>query len=61
MTLPTDLREVSVTNLTIGRMDQVHFIEEAAAAGFGAVGLLLVTVGSGPHYRPLPEKNRSIG
>jgi hypothetical protein len=25
-------------------MDQVHFIEEAAAAGFGAIGLLLATV-----------------
>jgi hypothetical protein len=39
MTPPTGLREVSVANLTIGRMDPGHFIEEAAAAGFGAVGL----------------------
>jgi hypothetical protein len=37
MTLPTDLREVSVDNLTIGRVDQVHFIEEAAAAAPSAL------------------------
>jgi sugar phosphate isomerase/epimerase len=40
---PADLRDVSVANLTIGRMDPVRFIEEAGAAGFGAVGLLLAT------------------
>lgn len=38
-----DLRDVSVANLTIGRADPVRFVEAAASAGFGAVGLLLMT------------------
>ncbi|WP_192385179.1 sugar phosphate isomerase/epimerase family protein [Mesorhizobium silamurunense] len=38
-----DLRQVSVANLTIGRVDPVRFVETAASAGFGAVGLLLMT------------------
>ncbi|PSH62130.1 sugar phosphate isomerase/epimerase family protein [Phyllobacterium sophorae] len=38
-----DLRQVSVANLTIGRTDPVRFVETAASAGFGAVGLLLMT------------------
>lgn len=37
----TDLQHVSVANLTAGRVDPVRFVEAAAAAGFGAVGLLL--------------------
>ena len=50
MTPPTDLREVSVANLTIGRMDPVHFIEEAAAAG-----LLLATA------TPRPVEHEIVG
>ncbi|MFJ1311459.1 sugar phosphate isomerase/epimerase family protein [Agrobacterium sp. P15N1-A] len=38
-----DLRHVSVANLTIGRADPVRFVEAAASAGFGTVGLLLMT------------------
>jgi sugar phosphate isomerase/epimerase len=40
---PPELRQVSVANLTVGRLEPVRFIEEAAAAGFGAVGLLLAS------------------
>jgi sugar phosphate isomerase/epimerase len=38
-----DVRQVSVANLTIGRADPIRFVEAAASAGFGAVGLLLMT------------------
>ncbi|QRM32642.1 sugar phosphate isomerase/epimerase [Microvirga sp. VF16] len=41
-----NLRQVSVANLTIGRVDPVEFIERAAAAGFGAVGLLVMSATS---------------
>jgi sugar phosphate isomerase/epimerase len=37
----TDLRQASVANLVVGQTDPVGFVEDAAAAGFGAVGLLL--------------------
>jgi hypothetical protein len=46
----SDLREASVANLTIGRMDPVHFIEEAAAAG-----LLLATA------TPRPVEHEIVG
>jgi sugar phosphate isomerase/epimerase len=48
MQAPADLASISVANLTIGRMDPVQFIEEAAEAGFGRVGLLLATATSQP-------------
>ncbi|MDK1376508.1 MULTISPECIES: sugar phosphate isomerase/epimerase [unclassified Sinorhizobium] len=38
-----DLRNLSVANLTAGRVDPVEFIVSAAEAGFGAVGLLLMS------------------
>jgi sugar phosphate isomerase/epimerase len=43
-----NLRQLSVANLTVGRIDPVEFIEKAAAAGFGAVGLLLMSATSQP-------------
>lgn len=43
-----DLRQVSVANLTIGRISPVDFIEKAAAAGFGAVGLLMMSATAQP-------------
>jgi hypothetical protein len=60
MTPPTDLREVSVANLTIGRMDPVHFIEEAAAAGFGAVGLLLAAATPKPLKHEIVDRPEVI-
>ncbi|WP_158746617.1 sugar phosphate isomerase/epimerase [Acidisphaera sp. L21] len=44
-----------VENLTIGRMEPVRFIEEAAAAGFGAVGLPLATA------TPVPLEHGIVG
>lgn len=43
MLRPADLSTISVANLTIGRIDPARFVEEAAAAGFGRVGLLLAS------------------
>ncbi len=37
------LAALAVENLTVGRIDPVRLVEEAAAAGFGAVGLPLAT------------------
>ena len=42
------LAALAVENLTVGRMEPVRFIEEAAAAGFGAVGLPLATATAVP-------------
>jgi hypothetical protein len=60
MTPPTGLREVSVANLTIGRIDPVHFIEEAAAAGFGAVGLLLAAATPKPLKHEIVDRPEVI-
>lgn len=39
---------LSLANLTVGRTPQVDLVEAAAAAGFGKVGLLLMTATSQP-------------
>jgi sugar phosphate isomerase/epimerase len=58
-----DLRQVSVANLTVGRVDPVEFIEKAAAAGFGAVGLLVMSATSQPLQHEIvgrPEVMRAV-
>jgi len=49
------LSQVSVANLTVGRVDPVEFIEGAAASGFGAVGLLLMSA------TPQPLQHEVVG
>ena len=43
MKVPAGLRAMSLANLTVWRVDPVEFINGAADAGFGAVGLLLLS------------------
>ena len=60
---PIPLRSLAVENLTVGRMEPVRFIEEAGAAGFGAVGLPLATATPGPLMHEIvgrPEVIRAI-
>jgi sugar phosphate isomerase/epimerase len=52
---PADLRSIAVENLTVGRMEPVRFVEEAAAAGFGRVGLPLATA------TPQPLEHEILG
>lgn len=52
---PIPLRALAVENLSVGRMEPVRFIEEAAAAGFGAVGLPLATA------TPVPLPHEIVG
>jgi len=40
---PASLASVSIANLTVGRVDPLVLIDGAAEAGFGAVGLLLLS------------------
>lgn len=49
------LSQVSIANLTVGRVDPVEFIEGAAASGFGAVGLLLMSA------TPQPLQHEIVG
>ena len=63
MRRPTTLADISVANLTIGRLDPVRFVEEAAAAGFGRVGLLLASATPQPLEHEIvgrPEVIRSV-
>ena len=63
MRAPETLSAVSVANLTIGRIDPVRFVEEAAAAGFGRVGLLLATATPQPLDHEIvgrPEVMRAV-
>ncbi|QRM33181.1 sugar phosphate isomerase/epimerase [Microvirga sp. VF16] len=58
-----NLRQLSVANLTVGRVDPVEFIEKAAAAGFGAVGLLVMSATSQPLQHEIvgrPEVMRAV-
>ncbi|AOO84894.1 AP endonuclease (plasmid) [Bosea vaviloviae] len=58
-----DLRQVSVANLTIGRISPVEFIEKAAAAGFGAVGLLMMSATAQPLQHEMvgrPDMMRAV-
>lgn len=48
MTEPADLRRVSLANLTVGRTPQTELIRAAAGAGFGKVGLLIMTATDQP-------------
>jgi len=50
-----DLRRFSLANLTVGRIPQTELIEAAAEAGFGAVGLLIMTA------TPQPLEHELIG
>jgi sugar phosphate isomerase/epimerase len=43
-----DLQQVSLANLAIGRVPQVDLVRAAAKAGFGKVGLLLMTATDKP-------------
>lgn len=43
-----NLNRLSLANLTVGRIPQTELIEVAAEAGFGAVGLLIMTATSQP-------------
>lgn len=61
--LPT-LREMAVENLTVSRMEPVGFVEEAASAGFGAVGLALASASPQALEHEIvgrPETIRAIG
>lgn len=63
MLMPQDLSALSVANLTIGRIDPVRFVEEAAAAGFGRVGLLLASATPNPLEHEVvgrPEVMRAV-
>ncbi|MGI4952760.1 MAG: sugar phosphate isomerase/epimerase family protein [Janthinobacterium lividum] len=62
MRAPPGLSAISVANLTIGRIDPARFVEEAAAAGFGRVGLLLASATPNPLEHPIvgrPEVMRA--
>lgn len=48
MIADTDLRRLSLANLTVGRTPQAELIHVAAAAGFGQVGLLVMTATAQP-------------
>jgi len=48
MTQETQLSDISLANLTVGRTAQVELIRAAAGAGFGKVGLLLMTATAQP-------------
>lgn len=41
-----DLQHISIANLTVGQTPQTELIQAAAEAGFGAVGLLIMTATS---------------
>lgn len=49
------LNQVSIANLTVGRVDPVELIEAAAVSGFGAVGLLLMSA------TPQPLQHEVVG
>jgi sugar phosphate isomerase/epimerase len=55
MRAPSDLHAVAVENLTVGRVDPLRFVEAAAAAGFGAVGLPLASA------TPVPLEHEIVG
>ncbi|MGL9622951.1 sugar phosphate isomerase/epimerase [Bradyrhizobium sp. U531] len=57
------LSQVSIANLTVGRVDPVELIEGAAASGFGAVGLLLMSATAQPLQHEIvgrPEVIRKV-
>lgn len=48
MTKETQLSDISLANLTVGRTPPVELIRAAAGAGFGKVGLLIMTATAQP-------------
>jgi sugar phosphate isomerase/epimerase len=58
-----NLQEFSLANLTVGRIPQAELIQAAASAGFGKVGLLIMTATSQPLQHEVigrPEVVREI-
>ena len=63
MTKDTKLNRISLANLTVGRTTQTELIHAAAQAGFGKVGLLIMTATAQPlHHEVIgrPEVIREI-
>jgi sugar phosphate isomerase/epimerase len=58
-----NLQELSLANLTVGRIPQTELIQAAASAGFGKVGLLVMTATAQPLQHEVigrPEVIREI-
>ena len=63
MTQDTQLKRISLANLTVGRTTQTELIQAAAQAGFGKVGLLIMTATAQPLQHEVigrPEVVREI-
>ena len=60
MTPPTDLREVSVANLTIGRMDPVHSLRRPLAPASGPSACLLAAATPKPLKHEIVDRPEVI-